>query len=204
VSTERENPFERFRRATHCPFASDSAWIVSGPPLEAVGSPGYLDAARAGLARTGREVADRGADGYVLRLPEVAGDTIVAIRNSAFDVIRHLATGDPVGFHELEDPSWWMPFGADRYFVVAFGPCFPSNHTRYTFGETETLLVFQHQQAFARRFPYGIPDAVRRQIKRRFAAAGRDYDYEMGVIPVLRLASSVTVPGGFPGQVDAG
>ncbi len=174
--------FDRFRAATHCPFAHDSRWTVSAAPDEPVDAPAYLLRARAGLDQTRYDVRDSGVDGYVLRLPGAAGASVERLRSGTLAVARHIA-GPEVSYRDLEDPAWWLVDGADRYFLVAFGPCFPVTHTRFTFGEPETFLVFQHLQAFARRYPHGIPDALRRAIKRRFAIAGRDYDYDMGAVP---------------------
>lgn len=182
-------PFDQFRAATHCPFAQDSTWTVSASPDQPVDAPEYLVRAREGLDRTRLDVRDAGADGYVLRLPGAAGASVDRLRATTLDVARHLA-GPEVSYRELEDPAWWLPYGDDRYFLVAFGPCFPATHTRFTFAEPETFLVFQHLQAFARRYPHGIPDGVRRGIKRRFAAAGRDYDYDMGAVPCAGAASA--------------
>ncbi len=183
--------FERFRRATHCPFAWDSRWVVStAEPAE--GLSGYVRTAREGLDRTHTQVRDADADGFVLQLPSAAGATVAALRNTTLAVLRELADGDPLGFLELEDPAWWMRYGDDYYFVVAFGSCFSPDHTRYTFGESDMFLVFQHRNAFVCRFPSGVPAGVRKSIKNRFAAEGREYDYEMGVVP--------KVPSEHPGQ----
>ena len=181
--------FDRFRNATQCPFAARSSWIVSAEPLSELVPGEYLAAARAGLARARAAIAEGTADGYALRLPASAGASVRALRSTTLAVLQGLASSPAeVDFARLEDPAWWFPYGEDRYFVVAFGPCFPPDHTRFTFGAGETFLVFEHLLAFSRRYPDGIPDGVRQTINRSFAEAGREYVYDMGVVPAVRFA----------------
>ncbi|GGR08791.1 hypothetical protein [Streptomyces netropsis] len=100
--------------------------------------------------------------------------------------LRQVAAGEADGF-VLDLPA---RLGADVATLrtssltatVAFGP----DHTRYAFEAEGFFLLFQHESAFSRRHPGGIPMQVRDRIRHAFEEAGRPYRYDMGVVPVLR------------------
>ncbi|MGW1867258.1 hypothetical protein ACWCPS_17035 [Streptomyces mauvecolor] len=175
---------------THCPFARVTHWVYSDPADEGLALGGHLERALPLLRGAMREVAEDDADGFVLELPGRLGADVTLLRESSLTALSWLAErSDPpceVRMADLEDPAWWFPFDGERLFTVAFGECFAAAHTRYSFGAKGLFLVFQHESAFSRRYPEGIPAALRDRIRTAFEEAGRPYRYDMGVVPALR------------------
>ncbi|MGW0390785.1 hypothetical protein ACWDYJ_07765 [Streptomyces sp. NPDC003042] len=174
---------------THCPYARASSWLHSDTADERLTVAEHLDRALPRLREALVEVAADRADGFVLELPGRLGQDVETLRESALDVLRGLAarssTPSEVTMADLEDPAWWFRFDEERLFTVAFGSCFGTDHTRYAFGAKGFFLLFQHQSAFSRRHPEGIPMRLRERIRDAFDAAGRAYRYDMGVVPAL-------------------
>jgi hypothetical protein len=142
------------------------------------------------LGVAARRLGEDDADGFVLELPGRLGADVTLLRESSLTVLSWLAErSDPpceARMADLEDPAWWFPFDGERLFTVAFGECFAAAHTRYSFGAKGLFLVFQHESAFSRRYPEGIPAALRNRIRTAFEEAGRPYRYDMGVVPAPR------------------
>lgn len=175
---------------THCPYARASTWISAEPADDALPVEHHLERALPLLRQTLRHVAEGRADGFVLDLPDRLGADLVALRASSLGVLRWLAGRSTppsrIAMADLEDPAWWFPFDGECLFTVAFGSCFGPHHTRFSFHAEGFFLVFQHESAFSRRHPDGIPMAVRDRVRQAFEQAGRPYRYDMGVVPVLR------------------
>lgn len=187
--------FDRVLRATHCPYARRSGWSFSAPADPAGTVEQCLQAAlpllRASLGRVTRGLED----GFVLELPDHLGETVPALRSTSLTALRWLSAHSvppvTVDAADLERPEWWWSFDRHRLFVVAFGSCFGVDHTRHQFGVEGFFLVFQHELAFARRFPQGVPPAVRRSVRAAFERAGRPYRYDMGVVPARGSTSAL-------------
>ncbi|MFV8133033.1 hypothetical protein [Streptomyces syringium] len=175
---------------THCPYARASTWPVSEPARDESPVEDHLDRALPRFRQALRQVAAGEADGFVLDLPARLGADVATLRASSLTVLTWFAGRSTNPSHvtmaDLEDPAWWFPFDGHRLFTVAFGPCFGPDHTRYAFEAEGFFLLFQHESAFSRRHPGGIPMQVRDRIRHAFEEAGRPYRYDMGVVPVLR------------------
>jgi hypothetical protein len=142
--------------------------------------------------------ADGVGDGFTIRLlTMVAG--IDDLPDVVLKVLRVLgAMSNPVmsvDRGELFDPSWWFRVDDHPVFVLALDSNLPPSHPRSIPQELGTWLIFQHRKAFTGRFREEIPMSVRCAIRRSFAAAGKSYQRECGVLPQTSDSTSQATDG---------
>jgi hypothetical protein len=142
--------------------------------------------------------ADGVCDGFMVRLLTTAG-VIDNLPDVILKILRILgAMSDPVmgvDRGELFDPSWWFRVDDHPVFVLALDSNLPPSHPRSIPQELGTWLIFQHRRAFTGRFREEIPLSVRCAIRRSFAAAGKSYQHECGVLPQTLDGTSQATDG---------
>ena len=134
-------------------------------------------------------------DGYVLELPVAFGETVRELANTTNRVLRFLGKNDPFGADPFSnDPNtgdWHFVFAAQRFYILAFGKCYPPDHARHIFDTDATFLLFQPHHAFVRRrSPPGalvIAEEIKVKIRHAYATAGRPYDPEVSRNPIDAL-----------------
>ncbi len=182
-----EPDFQLLLDNTQCPFARRSAWLRSPAPDGGLTIRAHLERALPSFRAALQAVLSTDADGYVLQLPANHGETAEALRSATLESLRwlgaHSAPATQVTMPDLENPEWWFSFDAHRLFPVSFGDCFGPAHTRHQFGADGLFIVLQHELAFARRYPDGIPMSLRMNIRKSFNLAGRPYRFDMGAVP---------------------
>jgi YqcI/YcgG family len=123
------------------------------------------------------------SDGYVLELAGTSGHVVSSL--TTLMALRLLASragdGQDIQPADLEDPAWWFRLNGHRFFVLEFSSAFPAHSPRSTYGTEGRFLVFQHQEAFRRRFPTGALWQVHESVRKLFAQAGQGYADESGV-----------------------
>ena len=140
-------------------------------------------------------------DGLIAVFPAEHGQTIHALEALTNTVLRGLTRRDGFRrpFGDPARPRWQFIHHGERYYVLAFGECYPATHSRYSFGSPHAMLMFQPDSSFRRaagRNPR-IPRPVRLRIRERYAHAGRPYESAHIDTPVV--AESFVLPlGGDP------
>ncbi len=176
---------------THCIYAPASRIWGCPPWPDAAPLDVYLQRIAQDFARFTNVARELRLDGYAVELPGPGfGATLAELARTTRRVLTFLSEHDPAGDRcldaEVERPGWVFLFGGEPFFVNAFAPCYPVDHSRYAFGDTATLLLFQPRHSFARAFRDGqsqLPDIARARIRQEFEAHGRAYDTAISAVP---------------------
>ncbi len=177
--------FAPIKSGTLCVFADKARlwalrrWEPSRSALENLGTQ------RETLERFCTEADRQALDGIVLELPGALGATIEDLATTVGDVIAALCELDPAQGRSLDrkvDKSgWWLTFAGRELFVLAFAPCYPETHSRWSFGLDATYIIFQPRSAFERRRngESSISSHTRARIRQTFSDMGQPYDSEL-------------------------
>lgn len=183
------NAFRRVMTKTQCTFAGRS--IIWTAPADDPQDP-ESTILRWTLALRGFVEACRrdSLDGFLIVLGAEHGMTVSQLSCTTRNVLHGLASHDAKGSCDLESPEtedWHFSFGGERLFVIAMGPCYPADHSRYSFGEPYVFLLLQPDRAFDRAVESGgnglISNTVRTRIRSRYARHGRPYDLSITLSP---------------------
>jgi hypothetical protein len=143
----------------------------------------YLKGHIAALESLCSTAGDSEIDGIVLEAPGAFGRSVGDLADFVGEVVRTIVANDPAGGkcldEPIEQPGWWLTFAGLELFVLAFAPCYPRSHSRWSEGVDSVFLLIQPRSSFARRRRAGrdtLGQGVRRSIRRRFADRGMDYD----------------------------
>ena len=79
--------------------------------------------------------------------------------------------------------GWVFEFNHITFFVTTFAPCYPENHSRYSFESTECYVLLQPEISFAQYdldqdtpfTDWDNPKTPREKIRSAFRMAGRGY-----------------------------
>jgi FPC/CPF motif-containing protein YcgG len=119
-------------------------------------------------------------DGLVMMFPPAHGESVEALAVLTNRILRGLTSRDglPQPFGNPARAHWQFIHHGERYYVLAFGSCYPRTHSRHSFGSPHAMLMFQPQASFRRAAGRNarIPAAVRCRIRDRYAEAGQPYD----------------------------
>lgn len=95
-------------------------------------------------------------DGFVISLP---GDKYGCDANTFGQAVRIvlsvLSAADPAGYDCMNksfiaSAGWSFELNNIPIFVTTFAPCYPSNHSRYSFGAQNAFILLQPMQSFVR------------------------------------------------------
>jgi YqcI/YcgG family len=190
MSTRLER-FEKIRSASACTFAASSR-LIRLPEWRAEASiEENLKGHIAALESLCSSAGGPRIDGIVLEAPGVFGKSVDDLADLVGEVVRTIVANDPAGGkcldEPIEQPGWWLTFAGMELFVLAFAPCYPRSHPRWSEGADSVFLLIQPRSAFARRRRAGrdtLGQGVRRSIRRRFADRGMDYDVTLAESPI--------------------
>lgn len=182
MSTPLER-FEKIRSTSACTFAAPSR-LSSLPEWRADASIGEnLKGHIAALESLCTSAGDTEIDGIVLEAPGAFGRSVDDLADFVGEVVHIIVANDPAGGkcldEPIERPGWWLTFAGMELFILAFAPCYPRNHSRWSGDVGSVFLLIQPRAAFARRRRPGrdtLGQSVRRAIRLRFADRGMDYD----------------------------
>lgn len=190
MSTPLER-FEKIRSASACTFAMRSH-LIGLPAWRAEAS--VEENLRGHLATLELLCSDEGdppIDGLVLEAPGAYGESVDDLADFVGEVVCTIVANDPAGGRCLDEPidqpGWWLTFASMELFILAFAPCYPRTHSRWSEGVDSVFLLIQPRSAFARRRRGGgdtLGQGVRRSIRRRFADRGMDYDVTLAESPI--------------------
>ncbi|MFD8718525.1 amino acid--tRNA ligase-related protein [Streptomyces sp. NPDC059629] len=186
--------FRLVQGRAECSFARHSR-LVGGPVQD---GPDAFAAGRS-VAAALRAFADRvdadRLDGFVVELADPAhGGTTEAVAMTTRAVLSGILAADgdeeSAGLSEADQEHWWFRACGTRWFVLVFAPAYGPESPRHTFGSRSTFVLLQPVAAFDRYArPRGteIAQAVREDIRARYAATGRPYDAELAAQNVEAL-----------------
>ncbi|RSS93843.1 hypothetical protein EF903_07460 [Streptomyces sp. WAC05292] len=186
--------FRAVQEAAACTFARRSRLVGmpahDGPDAYAAGRAVVPELRRFAA----RAAADR-LDGFVVELTDPAhGATVAAVARTTRLLLAGLLAADgdeaAAGLDGAGGEHWWFRACGTRWFVLAFAPAYGPDSPRHTFGSPSTFLLLQPVEAFDRHAtPRGtvIPQAVREDVRDRYAAGGRPYDAALAAQEVEAL-----------------
>ena len=94
-------------------------------------------------------------DGFVFALPGAEfGRDVHRFGRGVCRVLRVISDADPYGFHCMRKSyiskiGWLFEFAGAPIFVTTFAPCYPENHSRYSFGSESCFILLQPMTSFA-------------------------------------------------------
>jgi hypothetical protein len=189
---------DRLVARSPCPFAT-AARLEHLDLSELPGSPDkMIPAVVPAFRQCIREAAIGKSDGLLLEIEPEAVTATADLARAVFDVITCIGqlSSPPtqVKMTDLYDSSWWFRFDNEKLFVIAFDGRSSRRDQRYTFGAPNIYLLFQHRNAFRRRFGTDIPDTIRQWVRSSFRRAGLPYNPFLGVVGPPRA----DLPSGEP------
>jgi len=172
--------FRKIQAATVCPYAP-TAKLWGAPDWEAdQTTEANLSKILPPLQRFAFVQRWEPLDGFVLELTN-HGDfsDLEAMASTLNGVLRWLndndARGTPVFGPNVRAKDWQFTFAGVRLFVLVFAPFYGRHHPRESYCLQSAFILFQCEDSFHRAHDPGTPiDHI--EIRRRFAAAGKDYD----------------------------
>jgi hypothetical protein len=87
---------------------------------------------------------------------------------------------------KVDSPDWLFSFGDCKFYPIALAPCYAAESSRFNYGHTSTVILFQPVAAFERRHEPGgesIPSRLREQIRRAFHCKGQEYNLNITLGP---------------------
>lgn len=166
---------------TQCPFAV-KARFWEAPSFE----PGLsvsqnVRASLGALTEFSRVAAERSLDAFVYRFPaEHVGMGLSGLSLLMRTFVECLMIHDPLHprpfrRHDLRDVKWRLSFAGVDYFAPVFSPVYGRDHSRYTYGVTDSVFVLmQPNSSFHSRLG-SRPHRIRDNIRTRFEKAGQPY-----------------------------
>lgn len=130
----------------------------------------------------------RQLDGFVLELPAEFGASVERFGEGVRRVLTCLSEADPGGVHCMRKSyiggrGWYFEFNRTSIFVTTFAPCYPENHSRFTFGAHACFILLQPEYSFALKdlsadtpeTNWDKPRTVRDRIRVAYKQHGREY-----------------------------
>jgi len=176
--------FEQVRADSRCPFAS-TARLWGGPQWNTGKPIGYnVDTQMPYLITFAKAAVPEGLDGFVIELGSPARPTFQRLVKQFGQLLRLLAARDsrpnPSFQHPVEVPGWQFSLYGMPMFVSVFSALYPAHHPRHA--PRGTFVLLQPEESFdTHGIGGGRPrtEALKQQVRQRFAAAGQDYATEM-------------------------
>ena len=94
-------------------------------------------------------------DGFVFKLPgEEFGQDVHSFGEGVRRVLKCISDCDPIGFHCMNKSyvgqvGWSFELNGEPIFVTTFAPCYPENHSRFSFGSRNAFVLLQPMYSFA-------------------------------------------------------
>ena len=93
-------------------------------------------------------------DGFVFELPgKEFGEDVTSFGEGVRRVLKCLSDNDPNGHHCMDRSTiggngWCFELCYIPIFVTTFAPCYPTNHSRYSFGTENGFILLQPMYSF--------------------------------------------------------
>eukprot|EP00118_Oscarella_pearsei_P009343 m.53655 g.53655 ORF g.53655 m.53655 type:complete len:334 (+) comp34273_c0_seq5:31-1032(+) len=128
-------------------------------------------------------------DGFLFELPATEyGKSPTVFGQGVNRLLRCLSDADPAGVHCMNKSyvsgrGWYFEFDKESIFVTTFAPCYPSSHSRYSFGATSCYVLFQPEYSFAihdiepdtPETNWECPKTIRDKIRVAYKKNGQEY-----------------------------
>lgn len=116
-------------------------------------------------------------DAFVFEIVDADGDySYEAHSRGVLRILRTLSDADPVRSggcladpRDLEGRTWHFNWNRKYFFVTTFGPCYPKEHPRHSFGSRLTFVVLQPGESFTR---WRVTPKIRHAIHDAYSRAG--------------------------------
>lgn len=187
-------PFLPIQQAAQCLFAASSR-LETAPAYDGSDPHRAGELAAPSLRSLASRVDDDRLDGLVIELTDARlGATVEVAAQTMRGVLEGVLSAEgrslETGLAGVDREHWWFRAFGTRWFFLTFAPCYPRCSPRSTEGSMSTFVLLQPVQAFDRHsLPAGstIPEVTRREIRRRYASAGRPYDTRLAAQNVEAL-----------------
>lgn len=179
------NLFKRIQHKSCCPYSNISKlwgspkWNLKNDILN------NINELIPSLNRFVKVSANEQLDGYVITAPGVYGDSVDMLAEFTRIVLTKLSELDPAEAMSMQEtidsPEWQFSFGGQRLFIITFAPCYPENHSRYSYGSDNVFILLQPEFSFNNQnIPRGSsPKKIRDAVRKNFNRENQDYYNEL-------------------------
>lgn len=186
MTKEHIMAFEDMARTSYCIFAAH-AKLVFGPLMSGIDISQNLEEVFQSFIEFDKISLDNNLDAFILSFnhanilqdPEMLMRVGSSLLNGL--VIRDMGEAEGKEFiSNAGEENWWYKFNGNRYFVICFAPCFPTDsprHIEYPYA----FFMFQPVHSFDRKaVPKGgkIPQKARDKIREAYNKSGKKYDFK--------------------------
>lgn len=167
---------------TVCPFAAGAALGV-GPTCVSDGGVVRLGGLPISLASYLQRFRPEHLSGYVWAIMGEAASTLDGTAALFARTLAALGSADfappAVPWNLVESASWQFSFAGERLFLNVFSPCYPTDHSKHLPSPDGIVVFAQPDDTFSFCGIDRTRQAVKEDIRRRFAAVGKGYDGRM-------------------------
>jgi len=130
------------------------------------------------LSRLSRCANNENVDALVLMLPAQLSSTLESLAKTLNRILWFFGYNDPAGVNSLDNiknDNWRFKFLGEEFFVQAFGICYDSSSTRYTYGVDATFVQFIAESAFHRSIERSKKSQTEKDIRDYAETLGKPY-----------------------------
>lgn len=179
----QENDIFYLQQKIKCPFAKNIRIQVTDLPTpnQSEGSEKIYLTAFSDFVLNGRKTGFQKAEyqAFAIQIPGNLVRTLHDLAKMMHTILQNIRANDSSTNVDLrcgiENPDWEFKFLDIPFFVVSFGPFYPENHSRYTFGQENGFLLFQPDILFHEFIPRKNRMEIHQKIRDIFIVSGQPY-----------------------------